>query len=169
MNRIKLTWSTVYCHAEPAGFPIVYDSAGAAWCENPVRGALRAALIRQNGDGSETWTPGGDEYVWIDPPPLSEPPDGTRIEFEYGTDVYGAWRDDKASAEAGYEVGDGGEVWCLFGSSVPRSWVVMWLEFGDSLATAVRLVPVPEDVPNYERWLTAQMARGEVRSGGGGV
>lgn len=36
-----------------------------------------------------------------------EPPDGTRIEFEYGTDVYAAWRDDESSRGSGWRAGSG--------------------------------------------------------------
>lgn len=86
---------------------------------------------------------------------IPEPPDGTRIEFEHHTDVYAAWRDDDSSAQAGYPVGDGGEVWCLHGHTVPCTWSDMLRDFGDSLLTMVRLVPVPEDVPNYKKWPTA--------------
>lgn len=91
---------------------------------------------------------------------LPEPPDGTRLEFEAGTDVYGVWRDDESSRRAGYPIGDGGETWCLYGSDVPKTWVQMVDEFGaDALALAVRLVPVAEDLPNRERWPTEVMYR----------
>lgn len=96
---------------------------------------------------------------------IPEPPDGTRIEFEYGTDVYAAWRDDDSSARAGYPIGDAGEVWCLYGESVPKTWAQMVDEFGDALTTAVRLVPVGEDVENYDRWPTAVWAREEAQAG----
>lgn len=74
---------------------------------------------------------------------IPEPPDGARIEFEYYTDVYAAWRSDKSSAEVGWTSGDGGEVWCLYGDSVPHTWVWMLEQFGDSLRCASRLVQVP--------------------------
>ena len=77
---------------------------------------------------------------------LQEPPDGTRIEFEHCTDVYAMWRDDDSSRRAGYVFGDGGETWCLYGHTVPRSWTQMLAEFGPaSLRLAVRLVPHPDD------------------------
>jgi hypothetical protein len=90
---------------------------------------------------------------------LPEPPDGTRIEFECGTDVYAAWRDDRSSAHAGYPIGDGGEVWCLYGETVPKTWVQMVEEFGDALALAVRLMPVAEDLPKRDQWPTTVWER----------
>jgi hypothetical protein len=72
---------------------------------------------------------------------IPEPPDGTRIEFEYATDVYAAWRDDASSREAGWTTGDGGEVWCLYPECVPHTWAWMVDQFGVSLLTATRLVP----------------------------
>lgn len=163
MNRIKVDWSTVWRHLDVGRELNVYDANGTAWRRNAFGSAWREALFRSGPDGIETWTPEDDEPVWIDPP-LPEPPDGTRIEFEHHTDVYAAWRDDDSSARAGYPVGDGGEVWCLHGQTVPRSWAVMWLEFGDSLRTAVRLVPHPDDVGNYDRWPTSVMAASEGKS-----
>ncbi len=93
--------------------------------------------------------PGGGESAM-----LPEPPDGTRLEFEHHTDVYAAWRSDAESRRAGWPVGDGGRVWCIYGHSVPRTWHWMLAEFGDSLKTAVRLQPHPEDVHMYEQWPT---------------
>lgn len=72
---------------------------------------------------------------------IPEPPDGTRIEFTHCTDVFAAWRDDASSAAAGWTTGDGGEVWCLYCHSVPRTWAWMLAQFGSSLRDAVRLVP----------------------------
>lgn len=72
---------------------------------------------------------------------IPEPPDGTRIEFTHDTDVYAAWRSDAASKAAGWTPGDGGEVWCLYGETVPRTWATMLEWFGDSLRHAVVLVP----------------------------
>lgn len=63
----------------------------------------------------------------IEVPP--EPPDGTIIEFDHATDLYAVYRDDKSSREAGWTVGDGGEVWCLYGDSVPMTWVALHQEF----------------------------------------
>lgn len=86
---------------------------------------------------------------------LPEPPDGTRIEFEYYTDVYAAWRDDDSSRRAGWSHGDGGKVWVVYPGSVPKTWAELGQEFGwDVLALAVRLVPHPDDVANYEKWPT---------------
>lgn len=70
---------------------------------------------------------------------IPEPPDGARIEWEHWTDVYAAWRDDASSAEAGWTPGDGGQVWCVYPDSVPRTWISMIHEFGDSLRNARRL------------------------------
>lgn len=96
---------------------------------------------------------------------IPEPPDGTRIEFEYGTDVYAAWRDDESSFRAGWRGGDGGEVWCLYGHSVPVTWAKMCEDFGDALLTAVRLVPVGEDVHLRDQWPTAVWAREQAEAG----
>jgi hypothetical protein len=164
MTRTQLAWSDIWHHHDPADPLIIYDAAGTAWCRKP--GGGRDALIRQNTNDTDTWTPNDDDPVWIDAPPIPEPLDGTRIEFEHHTDVYAAWRDDASSAQAGYAVGDGGEVWCLFGSTVPCSWPIMWLEFGESLRTAVRLVPHPDDSGNYAKWPTAVWAAEKVKVAG---
>jgi hypothetical protein len=149
-DRICVTWRQVWQHA---GRDItVYDEDGNPWTWDHHGDPWRNAMSDQVG---ECWTPDDKDPVWIDLLPLPEPPDGTRIEFEHHTDVYAAWRDDDSSVRAGYNSDEG---WCLFGSTVPRSWAVMWLEFGNSLATAVRLVPHPDDVDNYHRWPTAALA-----------
>lgn len=93
---------------------------------------------------------------------IPEPPDNTRIEFEHHTDVYAFWRDDESSRLAGYPVGDGGVVWCEYGSSVPVTWASMVADFGESLLLAIRLVPVPEDEPNRRRWPTTVYRLGDV-------
>lgn len=91
---------------------------------------------------------------------VPEPPDGTRIEFEYGTDLYAAWRDDESSRQAGWTPGDGGEVWCLYSESLPRTWNDLIHHFGeDALRLAVRLTPVAEDLPNRDMWPTQVYAR----------
>lgn len=78
---------------------------------------------------------------------VPEPPDWTRIEFTSNTDVYAAWRSDASSVAAGWRGGDGGEVWCLYGESVPRTWAWMIAMFGaDALRDAVRLIPVERPV-----------------------
>lgn len=87
--------------------------------------------------------------------PTTDPhPDKTRIEFEYGTDVYAAWKDIRASLEAGWRVA---ESWCLYGQSVPHTWKWMREQFGDSLDSATVLVParVPDagfvgEIPTVE-------------------
>jgi hypothetical protein len=156
-GRTPLTWREIRYHHHDGTALTVYDQAGVAW-ERVLRWTpAQPALWHQDGDYQRFWTPADDDPVLVDLPPIAEPPDGTRIEFEHCTDVYAAWRDDASSAQAGYEVGDGGEVWCLFGTTVPRTWTIMWLEFGASLATAVRLVPHPDDVGNYGKWPTAMM------------
>lgn len=157
----QLTWSAVCRNHDPSDPLTIYDADGTAWSCGPGGGAWRNSLIRQNGNDSDTWTPDDDETVWIDSPAVPEPPDGTRIEFEHNTDVYAAWRDDESSGSAGWATGDGGVTWCLYGQSVPVSWAVMWLMFGDSLRTLVRLVPVADDVPNYDQWPTAQVGRAQ--------
>ena len=91
---------------------------------------------------------------------LPEPPDGTRLEFESGTDVYAIWRDDESSRRAGWRSGDGGEVWMLYGHSVPCSWAQLVADYGEeALRHAVRLVPVTEDWPKRENWPTEVYAR----------
>jgi hypothetical protein len=83
---------------------------------------------------------------------LPEPPDGTRIEFEAWTDREAAWRDDAGSVRAGWPRDHG---WLVYGRTVPMTWAAMLEEFGyHALKYAVRLVPVPEDAPNWERWPT---------------
>jgi hypothetical protein len=95
---------------------------------------------------------------------LPEPPDGTRIEFEWHSDVYGAWRDDDSSVEAGYEPSVG---WCIYPESVPMTWADMIGHFGeDALRLAVRLTPHPDDVANMNQWPTAIWAREKQASGG---
>ena len=95
---------------------------------------------------------------------LPEPPDGTRIEFEHWTDVYAAWRDDESSRRAGWPHGDGGRVWCVYGETVPKSWVEMVKTFGEeSLALAVRLVPHPDDAAKREQWPTEVYRRKGLR------
>jgi hypothetical protein len=160
-DRILIRWADVRHHIGP-GLNI-YDDYGNTWRYLPGGGT---AMLYRLGDilPADGWRPIANDSVWIDPPAVPEPPDGTRIEFEHHTDVYAARRDDDSSARAGYQVGDGGEVWCLFGNTVPRSWAVMWLEFGESLRTAVRLLPHPDDVGNYRQWPTAVMAAAEEAS-----
>lgn len=67
-----------------------------------------------------------------------EPPDGSRIEFTYNTDVYAAWSDSASSIAAGYSAE---ERWCLYGMSVPCTWAKMVEDFGDCLNHLVALVP----------------------------
>lgn len=93
--------------------------------------------------------------------PRPEPPDGTRLEFEHHADVYAVWRGDESSRRAGWQAGDGGDVWCLYGETVPISWHALWLMFGDSLLAAVRLMPHLDDVHKYELWPTKARARQE--------
>jgi hypothetical protein len=91
---------------------------------------------------------------------LPEPPDGTRIEFESGTDLHAAHRDDASSRRAGWRSGDAGEVWCLYGSSVPVTWAQLVADYGEeALRHAVRLTPVAEDLPKREKWPTEVYAR----------
>lgn len=86
---------------------------------------------------------------------LPEPPDGTRLEFEYGSDVYAIWREDESSRRAGYPIGDGGETWVEYGSSMPVTWAKMIERYSEeSLRLAVRLVPIVDDLPNRAQWPT---------------
>src|SRR5690349_12201365 len=79
---------------------------------------------------------------------IPEPPDGTRIEFVFETDVYAAWRNDASSVVAGWAdaPGDGGATWCVYPDSCPRSWASMIQLFGETLRDAVRLVPIFEEI-----------------------
>lgn len=90
-----------------------------------------------------------------------EPPDGTRLEFEFWTDIYAVWRDDDSSRRAGWPTGAGGRTWCIYGQSVPMTWAELWEMFGEALLTAVRLVPHPDDIHNYDRWPTSVRAQQE--------
>lgn len=95
------------------------------------------------------WTPDSSPAAqrWRkDTSKIAEPPDGTRIEFqEYGSkggDLIAIKRNDAASAEAGWTTGDGGEVWCEYGYSVPMTWAAVLAD--PRLAACVnglRLVP----------------------------
>ena len=121
----------------------VYDAEGRAWRREP-KPALWDTLYRWEGpDRPYTWTPNRDDTVWVGPAPIPEPEDGTRIEFQHNTDVYGAWRDDASSAAAGWSSGNGGEVWCLYGMTVPMTWTAMWVLFGNSLYQAQTMTPGP--------------------------
>lgn len=92
--------------------------------------------LRSVGGPIRVWLPEPEDEVRITTPPIPEPPDLARIEFIHGSDVYGAWRDDEDSVKTGWRADQG---WCLYGESVPCSWAVMWLRFGESLRGAVRL------------------------------
>lgn len=93
-------------------------------------------------------------------PELPELPDGTRIEFEYGTDVYAFWRDDEESALAGHAFGNGGRTWMEYGRSVPVTWAVMCATYGeDVLAAAQRLLVHPEDEHKRRSWPTQEHKR----------
>ncbi len=151
-DRIALPWSEIRQYMDAVRQLPLYDADGVGWRQNALPFGWRRQLLKA-GDDETYWNPLPEDLIWIDPPPIPEPPDGTRIEFEHHTDVYAAWRDDDCSAYAGYPPGQG---WCMFGSTVPRSWTIMWLEFGESLILAVRLVPHPDDVGNYALWPTSQ-------------
>lgn len=94
-------------------------------------------------------------------PELPELPDGSRIEFEYGTDVYAFWRDDEESALAGCTYGPGGVTWMEYGRSVPPvSWAVLCATYGeDVLAAGRRLLVHPEDVDKRRGWPTQEHKR----------
>jgi hypothetical protein len=86
---------------------------------------------------------------------MPELPDGTRIEFEYWTDVYAAWRDDESSRRAGWPSGDGGKVWCVYPSPVPKTWIELNEEFGwEVIARAVRWIMNPHDKYKKDSWPT---------------
>lgn len=83
-----------------------------------------------------------DEMIYLMVPDILEPEDGTRLEFVHNTDVYGMWRDDDSSDEAGWTSGPGGQTWTLYPGSVPWSWDHMLVMFGDSLVGATVLQPI---------------------------
>lgn len=89
-----------------------------------------------------------------------EPPDKTRLEFECGTDVYAAWRDDEASRIAGWPSGGGGRVWCLYGHTVPVTWAKLNEEYDNTPAECgVRLLVHPDDAAIREQWPTQVLWR----------
>lgn len=71
------------------------------------------------------------------PTDIPEPPDGSRIEFEHHTDIYGAWSDSAPSVEAGWSPT---QRWCVYPGAVPHDWACMQRQFGESLRTARRMV-----------------------------
>lgn len=86
---------------------------------------------------------------------MPELPDGTRIEFEYCTDVYAAWRDDESSRRAGWSFGDGGKVWVIYPGSVPITWNELNDKFGENvIAMAVRWTVNPQDRHKKMHWPT---------------
>lgn len=94
---------------------------------------------------------------------VPEPPDGTRLEFEFGTDLYAIWRNDLESARAGYVYGDGGRTWTFYGSATSHTWQSMIDEFGaDVLRNAVRLLVHPEDAHKSANWPTQENLRKQV-------
>lgn len=145
------TWADIRDYVREAGMAIT-DDLGAVWFSTDGT----RSLCRWVDGELVLWGPDDDEVAFLPKAPLPEPPDGTRIEFEHWTDVYAAWRDDASSVETGWT---GGEVWCLYGKSVPKTWDQMWALFGESLRTAVRLVPVVEDEHLREQWPTTINAR----------
>lgn len=141
-TKVRLDWSDVLWHLT-TDTPM-YDANGVTW--HATDGLGRNTLYRIQDGQVKMWTLKNDTSVWLDPPPVAEPPNHTRLEIRHSdTDLYGAYRDDQSSADAGWPVGDGGKVWCLYGSSVPMTWTEMWLRFGKSLRGATRLWP--EEVP----------------------
>lgn len=152
----RTTWRDIEPHVD-FDDPVL-DAAGLVWRKR--RGSRSFdTLLAAEGDSTRTWIPRDDEPAFLPAAPLPEPPDGTRMEFEHGTDLYAAARDDASSARAGYTAGDGGDVWCLYGETVPMPWAAMYLRFGEPLALAVRLVPHPDDLAKREQWPTEVWAR----------
>lgn len=137
----------------------VTDVAGLVWRRTSGSGGLHR--LDDNGK-VQLWTPDDGDIICLPEPPLAEPPDGTRMEFAHYTNVYGAHRDDASSREAGYSADCG---WLLYGETIPCTWPMLYAQFGDSLRTAVRLVPVAEDLPNRKRWFRETLpVRGSRRS-----
>lgn len=163
-GRVRLVWDQVRYQLRPAA--VLYDDAGDAWA--PLRTGPRRtvpALTRRGPDGEILIiTPDPEAPVWIDPCPIPEPPDGTRLELEHDTDLYAMLRNDEESRRAGWTDGDGGEVWMLYGHSVPATWTQMWIDFGTSLLTARRLLVDPETAHLREQWPTQiRRRRGDQR------
>lgn len=99
---------------------------------------------------------------------IPEPPDGSRIRFEYWTDLYGAEKDVAGSVRAGWKPE---ECWLVFGgSSIPVTWDALIETYGeDAIAGAMVLVPagtvtarVPEGYTDDGRleWLDTFMKFG---------
>ncbi len=132
MNLTTERWSEIAGHLDYD--TDVYRPEGEGW-NGPWRRVSHDTLRRPVGMDI-TWRPDSDDEVRIEVPSVEEPKDGSRIEFTYGSDVYGAWRDDRDSVKTGWRSDQG---WCLYGESVPCSWAVMWLRFGESLGDAVQL------------------------------
>lgn len=107
---------------------------------SPWRRSPRGTRLIRSARGEEVIR--YDEFVSVMVPDISEPKDGTRLEFVHNTDVYGMWRDDASSAEAGYPVGTGGETWTPYPNSIPATWTRMLVIFGESLIGATMLEPV---------------------------
>lgn len=134
---MNLTWADIRHYLNP-DTPVI-DEHGVTWhCTDDIR---RDTLCRRVNGKLVVWRPDSDDPLTIPVPPIPEPPDGSRIEFEYGTDRFAAWRDDEESVKADWPAGDGGWVWCVYPETVPKPWSLMWLMFGESLRSAIRLVP----------------------------
>lgn len=135
MNLTTELWSEIASHLG-YGDAVYNPTDDAAWFLLRSRDGDTLTRTPEARHHVELWRPKGEEKVRIEVPPVEEPPDGSRIEFAYGSDLYGAWRDDEDSVKTGWRADQG---WCLYGESVPCSWAVMWLRFGESLRGAVRL------------------------------
>lgn len=135
------------CVLDPThgGFCDLDDDAG-EWAE-VAAGIPQEALDRARAEAEqhEATIEAARAGNWFSP--LPEWPDGTRLEFESGTDVYAFCRDDAASAIAGYGFGPGARTWLEYGRSVPISWHELCATYGlEEIAGAVRLLVHPEDV-----------------------
>ena len=68
-----------------------------------------------------------------------EPPDGTRLEFVFNTDVYAARRDVKASVDVGWPTASS---WAIYPGSIPHTWQCLRRTFGPALRQAIYLYPL---------------------------
>jgi hypothetical protein len=69
---------------------------------------------------------------------LPEPPNGSRIEFGFGTDRWAAWRNDEQTALAGAPPA---MRWSLYPEPDGHTWSCLQRTFGSCLAEAILLTP----------------------------
>jgi hypothetical protein len=137
--------------APPTGIMTVPDSC--LGCDS--HGVWFAEFVPPPTGGSEREERESSDALPAPAAALPEPPDGTRLEFECGADVYAVWRSDLDSAHVGWSYGPGGETWAMYGETVPCTWLALIDRFGDQpLRDAVRLLVHPEDAHKIRTWPT---------------